>query len=204
MISKRVAHVFIHTLNAVHLWVILHICTYTLNMCTLWSACTVCGVMHSNAMPCLATYVYIFVDFFCLVQRLCASCSSLFCLSSRRAGCSAWHLRPSTLRGERSEHGWRPLFLGPRSSACFANCKWFSIQAHFRINYLEHVFTFSSFQFFSSESYSEADYFALQTAARLLEQLGLRASGPSAADLVAWIIAFGHETVWGCLRLQSL
>ena len=131
-------------------------------MCTLWSACTECAVMNRNAMPCLAmpclalpclaTYVYIYIYTYIVWCRggVC-KLQFLYCFSSPRAGCSAWHLRPSTLCGERSEHGWRPLFLGQRSLACFADCKWFSIRAHFRIIWkhlfmLSNVFSFKNMQ----------------------------------------------------------
>lgn len=139
--------------------------------------------MPCLALPCLATYVYIYYNYIYIVWCRGGVCKLqfLYCFSSPRAGCSAWHLRPSTLCGERSEHGWRPLFLGQRSLECFADCKWFSIRAHFRIIW-KHLFMLSNV--FSSQSCSEADFFALQTAARLLEQLGLGASGPGAADLV--------------------
>lgn len=91
-------------------------------------------------MPCLALPCHVCVYIYIVWCRggVC-KLQFLYCFSSPRAGFSAWHLRPSTLCGERSEHGWRPLFLGQRSLACFADCKWFSIRAHFRIIW-KHLF----------------------------------------------------------------
>ena len=195
VISKRVSHVFILDCEySIYTYEWFHMRAHTEYVQSLICVyCTECAVMNRNAMPCLAMpclalprmCIYIYIVWcrggVCKLQFL-------YCFSSPRAGCSAWHLRPSTLCGERSEHGWRPLFLGQRSLACFADCKWFSIRAHFRIIW-KHLFIILYISlcfpmFFSSQSCCEADFFALQTAARLLEQLGLGASGPGAADLV--------------------
>jgi hypothetical protein len=59
-----------------------------------------------------------------------------------------------------------------------------SLQNYLETSLYNSLYLFMLSNVFSSQSCCEADFFALQTAARLLEQLGLGASGPGAADLV--------------------